>query len=72
MLACGSEPASVAYTSAIGQANIVGGPFNDLTVIKGNLTLAGTLKGKKCARKYIVLTRVPPLFRRTALYSVDT
>jgi hypothetical protein len=24
----------------------VGGPFNDLTVVEGNLTLAGTLKGK--------------------------
>jgi T5SS/PEP-CTERM-associated repeat protein/autotransporter-associated beta strand protein len=26
-----------------GQAGVVGGPFNDLTVVKGNLTLAGTL-----------------------------
>ncbi len=26
-----------------GQAGAVGGPFNDLTVVKGNLTLAGTL-----------------------------
>jgi fibronectin-binding autotransporter adhesin len=28
---------------SFGQANTVGGPFNDLTVVKGNLTLAGTL-----------------------------
>jgi outer membrane autotransporter protein len=26
-----------------GQNNVVGGPFNDLTAVKGNLTLAGTL-----------------------------
>ena len=26
-----------------GQANVVGGPLNDLTVVQGNLTLAGTL-----------------------------
>ena len=28
---------------SFGQAGVVGGPFNDLTVVKGNLTLAGTL-----------------------------
>ncbi|SIT49909.1 Outer membrane autotransporter barrel domain protein (fragment) [Paraburkholderia piptadeniae] len=28
---------------SFGQANVVGGPLNDLTVVKGNLTLAGTL-----------------------------
>ncbi|WP_455153133.1 autotransporter-associated beta strand repeat-containing protein [Cupriavidus basilensis] len=26
-----------------GQANVIGGPLNDLTVVQGNLTLAGTL-----------------------------
>ena len=59
MLACGSEPASVAHTSAIGQANIVGGPFNDLTVVEGNLTLAGTLKGKNALEN----TKYLPEFR---------
>jgi fibronectin-binding autotransporter adhesin len=28
---------------SFGQAGVVGGPFNDLAVVKGNLTLAGTL-----------------------------
>ena len=28
---------------SFGQAGVAGGPFNDLTVVKGNLTLAGTL-----------------------------
>ena len=32
-----------ALNYSFGQAGVVGGPFNDLTVVKGDLTLAGTL-----------------------------
>ncbi|WP_454740532.1 MULTISPECIES: autotransporter-associated beta strand repeat-containing protein [Cupriavidus] len=32
-----------ALTYGFGQANVIGGPLNDLTVVQGNLTLAGTL-----------------------------
>ena len=39
---------------------------------RGQLDPGRYAQRKKCARKYKVLTRVSPLFRRTALYSVDT